>query len=179
MHPRDPLPNAAAHRPPSGSASPPLAFRDPGALADFGAAIAGRLRPGEALCLFGPLGAGKSTLARGLVRAVLDDPSAEAPSPTFTLVQDYAGATMTVAHFDLYRLKTAEEAFELGLDEALDTGVAVIEWSERLGDQLPPDRLEVRLTAEPPPGEPAADARWARVAGAGAWTADRVAELRA
>src|SRR5579875_158268 len=106
----------------------------------LGAEIAARLRRGDAVCLTGPLGAGKSTVARGLIRA-LTSPEEEVPSPTFTLVQTYDGESVPVAHFDLYRLKSAAEAYELGLDEALDEGAAVIEWPQRLGDAQPPDRL--------------------------------------
>ena len=138
-------------------------FVSPQALEAFGARLAPLLRTGEAICLFGPLGAGKSTLARGLVRA-LTTPDQEAPSPTFTLMQTYDGPDFPVAHFDLYRLKRAEEAFEIGLDEALDLGAAVIEWSERLEGALPPDRLDVRL-------EIAADGgRLATLRGHGVWT---------
>ncbi len=114
------------------------------ALEAFGGEIAGLLAPGESVCLFGALGAGKSTLARGLIRA-LTRPDQEAPSPTFTLMQVYDGPDFPIAHFDLYRLKRPEEAFEIGLDEALDAGAVVVEWSERLGGSLPADRLEVRL----------------------------------
>ncbi len=123
---------------------PPTRFASPQALGAFGAKLALRLRTGEAVCLFGPLGAGKSTLARGLVRA-LTRPDQDVPSPTFTLMQTYQGPDFPVAHFDLYRLKRPEEAFEIGLDEALDVGAAVVEWSERLEGALPPDRLDVRL----------------------------------
>lgn len=112
----------------------------------LGAAVAGLLRPGDAVLLTGDLGAGKSTLARGLVRA-LTRPDEEVPSPTFTLVQHYDGR-VPVAHFDLYRLHDAAEADELGLDEALDEGAAVIEWPERLGPRLPPDRLDIDLSME-------------------------------
>jgi tRNA threonylcarbamoyladenosine biosynthesis protein TsaE len=87
---------------------------------------------------------GKSTLARALVRA-LTTPGEEVPSPTFTLVQFYEGPRLKVAHFDLYRLSNPDEAYEIGLDEALDEGCAVIEWPERLQGALPPDRLDVEI----------------------------------
>jgi len=73
----------------------------------LGAAVAAALKPGEAVCLTGPLGAGKSTLARGLVRA-LTRPDEDVPSPTFTLVQFYDGLHFPLAHFDLYRLERPE-----------------------------------------------------------------------
>ena len=110
----------------------------------LGRAIARELKPREAVCLSGPLGAGKSSLARALIRALTGEDT-EAPSPTFTLVQTYATKTFPLAHFDLYRLEKPEEAAELGLDEALDEGAAVIEWPERLGHHLPHDRLDVEL----------------------------------
>jgi tRNA threonylcarbamoyladenosine biosynthesis protein TsaE len=115
--------------------------------AALGARIAGVLKPGDTVCLFGPLGAGKSTLARGLIRA-LTAADEEVPSPTFTLVQSYEGRGLTVAHFDLYRLRSAAEAFELGLDEALETGAAVIEWPERLEGALPENRLDIELSID-------------------------------
>jgi tRNA threonylcarbamoyladenosine biosynthesis protein TsaE len=67
------------------------------------------------------------------------------PSPTFTLVQFYEGPRLRVAHFDLYRLSNPDEAYEIGLDEALDEGAAVIEWPERLAGRLPPDRLDIEI----------------------------------
>ena len=141
-----------------------LALKDTDATTRLGAGIAPLLAPGEAVLLYGPLGMGKSTLARGLIRA-LTRPDEDVPSPTFTLVQFYE-SDPPVAHFDLYRLARAEEAAEIGLDEALDEGCAVIEWPERLGDDpsvwLGPNRLTVRL-AEDGPG------RVATVSGAGTW----------
>lgn len=110
----------------------------------LGARIADQLAVGDAVCLWGALGAGKSTLARGLIRA-LTTPQEDVPSPTFTLVQVYLAAGLSIAHFDLYRLKSAAEAFELGIDEALSEGAAVIEWPERMGFDLPAHRLDVEL----------------------------------
>lgn len=141
---------------------------DETATARLGAAVAQGLRAGEAVCLFGDLGAGKSTLARALVRA-LTTPDEEVPSPTFTLVQTYAGPRLAVAHFDLYRLGSPEEAFELGLDEALDEGAAVIEWPQRLEGALPADRLDIELT-------PHGEGRRAYLVGHGAWK-DRAIEF--
>ena len=120
---------------------------DEAATARLGQAIAGALKTGEAVCLSGPLGAGKSTLARALIRA-LTGPEEDVPSPTFTLVQFYEGARLRVAHFDLYRLSNPDEAYEIGLDEAMDEGAAVIEWPERLEGRLPPDRLDVEIGFE-------------------------------
>jgi tRNA threonylcarbamoyladenosine biosynthesis protein TsaE len=129
--------------------------------ARLGAAIAGELKQHEAVCLSGPLGAGKSTLARGLIQA-LAGAHTEAPSPTFTLVQSYDTPGFPVAHFDLYRLARPEDVLELGFDEALDDGAAVIEWPERLGHHLPANRLDVELTIE-------GAGRRARLSPHGAW----------
>ncbi len=129
--------------------------------ARLGACLAVALRAHEAICLSGPLGAGKSVLARGLIRA-LSPAERDVPSPTFTLVQFYHGPRFPIAHFDLYRLTSAGEAYEIGLDEALRDGAAVIEWAERLGHHLPPDRLDVDLVVE-------GGARRARLTARGAW----------
>ena len=132
----------------------------------LGAALASFMGHGEALLLYGPLGMGKSTLARGLIRA-LTTPDEDVPSPTFTLVQFY-DSEPPAAHFDPYRLTRPEEAVEIGLDEALDTGFAVIEWPERLGEDpaawLGPDVLTVSLAE-------VGEGRVATVSGAGAWEA--------
>jgi tRNA threonylcarbamoyladenosine biosynthesis protein TsaE len=132
----------------------------------LGQAIAPLLSAGETILLYGPLGMGKSTLARGLIRA-LTAPDEDVPSPTFTLVQFYESEP-AVAHFDLYRLNRPEEAFEIGLDDALDEGCALIEWPERLGDHpqkfLGSDILTITIKEE-------GQGRLASVNGAGAWEA--------
>jgi tRNA threonylcarbamoyladenosine biosynthesis protein TsaE len=136
---------------------------DEAATRALGAAVAKALRAGDAVCLTGPLGAGKSSLARALIRS-LTSPDEEVPSPTYTLVQAYQGRDFEIAHFDLYRLEDPEEARELGLDEALEHGAAVIEWPQRLGGGLPADRLSLDI-------EPTADgaARIARLTFHGSW----------
>ncbi len=120
---------------------------DEAATQDLGRQLAASLRPGDALCLTGPLGAGKSTLARALIRA-LTTPDEEVPSPTFTLVQFYETAAFPLAHFDLYRLSDPDEAYEIGLDEALDGGVALIEWPQRLEGRLPANRLDIDIALD-------------------------------
>jgi len=124
-----------------------LHLPDEAATQALGRALAVSLRPGDALCLTGPLGAGKSTLARALIRA-LTTPEEEVPSPTFTLVQFYETAEFPLAHFDLYRLSDPDEAYEIGLDEALDDGVALIEWPQRLEGRLPATRLDIDIALE-------------------------------
>jgi tRNA threonylcarbamoyladenosine biosynthesis protein TsaE len=142
-----------------------VALPDEAATQALGRALAEALQPGEAICLSGPLGAGKSTLARALVRA-LTTPTEDVPSPTFTLVQLYEGARLSVAHFDLYRLSSADEAYEIGLDEALDEGAAVIEWPERLEGRLPRDRLDIMIALS---GAESAEGRLARLTPHGSW----------
>ena len=107
--------------------------------------VALKIRPGDAVALSGDLGAGKTTLARAMISALLEDPSAEVPSPTFSLRQEYAARRLTVAHFDFYRLGSADEAVELGIDEVLETGAVIVEWPERAPGLLPENRFEITL----------------------------------
>lgn len=117
-----------------------------------GAALAPLLRAGDVVALFGDLGAGKTTFARGLLAAL--GLAEEAPSPTFAIVQAYAPpeVRLPIAHVDLYRLDQAEEAEELGLDDMLEDGALLIEWPERLGDRLWPSALRLHLAVDPAGG---------------------------
>jgi tRNA threonylcarbamoyladenosine biosynthesis protein TsaE len=123
-----------------------VALPDLAATAGLGARIAAQLQPGDAVLLKGDLGSGKTTLARAILKAL--GVREDVPSPTFTLVQTYETARLPVSHFDLYRLKRAAELDELGLDEALEDGAALIEWPERAEGRLPPDALTLHLFAD-------------------------------
>jgi tRNA threonylcarbamoyladenosine biosynthesis protein TsaE len=107
------------------------------------AAVAALAAPCDVIALAGELGAGKTAFARGFLRArgVMGD----VPSPTFTLVQLYETPDALIYHFDLYRLARAEDAFELGIEEAFADGISLIEWPERLGPYLPAARLDIAL----------------------------------
>jgi tRNA threonylcarbamoyl adenosine modification protein YjeE len=142
------------------------------------AALAGRLATtlarGDVVLLEGDLGAGKSTLARALIRARAAA-AVEVPSPTFTLVQRYALPDLVLTHADLYRLRDPAEALELGLEEAWAEGALLVEWPERAPQLWPADRLVLRLEG-PFPGEPGR--RVAILDASGTWTA-RLAALLA
>lgn len=146
---------------------------DEAATRAFGAALARLLRPGDFIALRGDLGVGKTALARALIQSRLgpDGGGEEVPSPTFTLVQTYEAPDLLLTHVDLYRIDRPEDARELGLAEALDEGVLLVEWPDKLG-ALPADRLDIELVLV---GE---TAREARLTGYGIWAA-RLAELTA
>jgi len=108
------------------------------------AALAMASEPGDIFCLSGDLGAGKTTFARGFLRAL--GVEEEIPSPTFNLVLTYDTARGTVWHFDLYRLSAREEAVELGIDDAFADGICLIEWPDRLGAWLPEQRVELHFS---------------------------------
>jgi tRNA threonylcarbamoyladenosine biosynthesis protein TsaE len=128
-----------------------MVLRDPAATESLAAALAGKARRGDVILLSGDLGAGKTHLARAFINALVPEPE-EVPSPTFTLVQTYRGAAyqgaeeLEIWHFDLYRLKAPEEAYELGIEEAFAEGVSLIEWPDRLGYLKPREYLEVALS---------------------------------
>ncbi|MDX6751116.1 tRNA (adenosine(37)-N6)-threonylcarbamoyltransferase complex ATPase subunit type 1 TsaE [Geminicoccaceae bacterium 1502E] len=126
-----------------------LVVEDLAASRAFAARLAALLRPGDLVCLEGDLGAGKSELARAVIRARAGAPI-EVPSPTFTLVQHYDLPDLKLAHADLYRVSDPGEVEELGLDEVLREGALLVEWAERAGAALPADRLVLRLEAPDP-----------------------------
>ncbi|MEM9670263.1 MAG: tRNA (adenosine(37)-N6)-threonylcarbamoyltransferase complex ATPase subunit type 1 TsaE [Pseudomonadota bacterium] len=111
----------------------------------LGAALAPLLQQGDMIALWGGLGAGKTTLARGLLTSLCGE--IDVPSPTFTLVQTYSLPAYTLWHFDLYRLKDPSELNELAWEDTVE-GVALVEWPERAGDSLPVWRLDVTLIPE-------------------------------
>lgn len=131
-------------------------FEGPEATTAFGHSLARVLASGDLITLSGELGAGKSTLARGMIRHGLMDqglPAEDIPSPTFTIVQSYpwpssADPGRELWHIDLWRIDDPEELIELGFDEALGRHIMVIEWPDRLGGLVPDDALCLTLEAE-------------------------------
>jgi tRNA threonylcarbamoyladenosine biosynthesis protein TsaE len=123
----------------------PLTLADEAATARLAAQLAALMGPGDLILLFGDLGAGKTTLARAVIEALTGE--ADAPSPTYTLVQVYdAHDGWPLAHADLYRLDDEAELEELGLDEILDDGAALVEWPGQAPGWRPANRLEIYLT---------------------------------
>ncbi len=112
----------------------------------LGKRLAASLPRSCAVLLIGNLGAGKTTLAKGIVEGLGAAPAEEVSSPTFTLIHEYSPR---VFHVDLYRLETAEEAASLGLDELWDReAVTLVEWGERFPELMPPERVEIRIETE-------------------------------
>jgi tRNA threonylcarbamoyladenosine biosynthesis protein TsaE len=113
------------------------------ATAALGRFLAARAGAGDVVLLKGPLGVGKTTLARAIIGAFL--PGQEVPSPSFTLVQSYEANGLEIVHFDLYRLESETDIFELGWEDVVGRALVIVEWPELLGAALPADRLEVTL----------------------------------
>ena len=141
-----------------------MILADEAATARLGAQLAAHVRPGEVITLSGPLGVGKTALARALIGALGHE--GEVPSPSFAIVQPYEELRPPVWHVDLYRIEQAGELDELGLDD-LDHVVLIVEWPARAGEGAWPDALALsldfapggarRLTAKLPP---AWEGRW-------------------
>lgn len=114
-------------------------------------AFAVKARAGDVIALVGDLGAGKTTFARAFIRAVLGDPEAEVPSPTFSLVQLYDHPRFVVAHADLYRLSSEDEARELGLGDLATSGVVLVEWPERAPSLIGGDTISIAFSEDANP----------------------------
>lgn len=122
-----------------------LNFSSPTQTADFARSVLSILGPGDVLLLSGSIGAGKTHFARALIQSALaeHDLVEDVPSPTFTLVQTYEAGTLEIWHADLYRLTHPDEVSELGLDEAFETALCLVEWPDRLGDLAPQSALSL------------------------------------
>ena len=119
-----------------------MILKDESATAEMGARLAPLARPGDVITLSGPLGVGKTALARGFIAAL--GHQGDVPSPSFAIVQPYDELEPPVWHVDLYRIEQPSEIDELGLDSAAD-GVLLVEWPERVGAQLWPQALALSL----------------------------------
>lgn len=143
-----------------------LELPDEAATADLARRIAARAVRGDVIGLAGDLGSGKTSFARAFIRA-WGMGQEDVPSPTFTLVEVYhSSGHPPIWHFDLYRLRAAEEAYELGIEEAFAEAVSLIEWPERLGSLLPAEHLAIALGEGAQP-----TARRARLTGSAGWAA--------
>ena len=111
----------------------------------FAARLGAHLQPGDVLLLDGPIGAGKTHFARSLIQSRMEHPE-DVPSPTFTLVQMYETDACEIWHADLYRLSMPDEVVELGLTEAFDNAICLVEWPDRLGSLTPADALRLAFT---------------------------------
>ncbi len=126
------------------SSSRRLNLPDTAATEALGIRIAALLRPGDAVLLEGKLGAGKSVLARALIRSAACDPVLDVPSPSFTLVQTYETKIGLIHHYDLWRLDKSNDVIELDWNEARDD-IVIVEWPDRLGDLRPDEALAIAL----------------------------------
>jgi tRNA threonylcarbamoyl adenosine modification protein YjeE len=139
--------------------------------------VACALEPGDVITLSGDLGAGKTTLARAMIRYLAGDETIEVPSPTFTLMQAYDLPRFPLVHADFYRLSGTSELAELGFDDLPEGAVVLLEWPDRAAGFLPPDRLDIALTLVP---KLKGEFRQARITGYGTFAprAERMAAVR-
>lgn len=124
-----------------------LVCDSPDATAHAARTLAQMLRPGDTVLLSGDLGTGKTHFARAAIQSLLDMPE-DVPSPSYTLVQTYPGRHGEIWHADLYRLGDISEVVELGLEDAFDTAITLIEWPDRLGDLTPAQALSIGIEAQ-------------------------------
>lgn len=129
--------------------------------------LGARLGAGDVLLLEGDIGAGKTHFARSMIQSLLAEPE-DVPSPTFTLVQTYESTTFEIWHADLYRLTSPDEVVELGLTDAFDDALCLVEWPDRLMDLAPLDALTLSFSMNETLGQRhlnlrATDTRWADI----------------
>ncbi|MBV9111811.1 MAG: tRNA (adenosine(37)-N6)-threonylcarbamoyltransferase complex ATPase subunit type 1 TsaE [Hyphomicrobiales bacterium] len=127
--------------------------------------------PGDLITLSGGLGVGKTTFARGLIRAVSRDPAIEVPSPTFTLMQVYESERCALIHADLFRLQSRDELEALGWEEMSENALVLVEWPERAGVDTATERLDVTFALPPAAAAKASEERIVTFTGTGAWQA--------
>lgn len=144
-------------------ASRATTLENPAATAALAAQLAGIARVGDVLALWGDLGMGKTAFARAFIAARAGE-TLVVPSPTFTLLQTYDLPNGPVWHFDLYRLASPDDVWELGWEQGLSEAILLVEWPQRLGDFLPADRLDVSFAQGDGPEQ-----RLVRLAASGAW----------
>jgi tRNA threonylcarbamoyl adenosine modification protein YjeE len=145
-----------------------VALANEAATAQLMADLALLTAPGDVITLSGDLGAGKTAAARAMIRYLADDDAIEVPSPTFTLAQSYDLPSLPLLHADLYRISDASELEEIGLSPLPEGTVALIEWPERAGNELPADRIDIAFSHPPALGS---TARAAEITGFGKGTA--------
>lgn len=121
-----------------------ISLSSPGETAQLASRLGACLSPGDTVLLSGGIGAGKTHFARALIQSLQDMPE-DVPSPTFTLVQVYDTRMGELWHSDLYRLTSPDEVIELGLTDAFETAICLVEWPDRLGDLAPPNALLLDL----------------------------------
>lgn len=126
---------------------------DESATRELAMEVAEYIGPGDLVTLSGDLGAGKTSFARALIRHLRNEPDLEVPSPTFTLMQIYTGGSYPIVHADLYRIRDAGELAELGWDEATEDALVLVEWPDRAGGALPPDRLDIAFFVDASAGD--------------------------
>ncbi|MEM8823903.1 MAG: tRNA (adenosine(37)-N6)-threonylcarbamoyltransferase complex ATPase subunit type 1 TsaE [Pseudomonadota bacterium] len=133
--------------------TPTLTLPDAAATDRVATQVAARLRPGDCLLLSGPVGTGKTAFARAVIQTCLaaaGRPPEDVPSPTFTLVQTYDAGRFDIWHADLYRLTDPQEVMELGLQDAFPTAVCLIEWPDRLGEDVPDGAIHLTFQMTDP-----------------------------
>lgn len=126
-----------------------MALPDEAATIRMAEQIAAELRPGDLVTLGGDLGAGKTTFARAMIRAMTKSPTLEVPSPTYTLIQTYDAPDFRIVHADLYRVADISELVELGWEDAAENAIVLVEWAEKAGDILAHDRLDAHFDIPP------------------------------